>query len=199
MRSRAGTRITSVTRKRIGAFPCVRFGLLMGSKGARARFTVALMGDAFYTLELSAAASHFPARTFDQMEQSLEVRWTEQKPVKGLKVKLPPGWKLEVENQERWSVDAPRLGVGRSILKVGRGEPPPDWMKRYRAGGPKLKFLGASRETMRADMEVPGRPKVRALYLKGEGWSVVAMVPATVWEDIFPTLEAVLKTVRSSP
>ncbi|MHC4222889.1 MAG: hypothetical protein ACYSX0_07560 [Planctomycetota bacterium] len=199
MRSRAGTRITSVTRKRIGAFPCVRFGLLMGAKGARARFTVALMGDAFYALELSAAASHFPARTFDQMEQSLEVRWTEQEPVKGLKLKLPPGWKLKVEDKERWSVDAPRLGVGRSVLKVGRGEPPPDWRKRFSGAGPKLKFLGASRETMRADMQVPGRPKVRMLYLEGEGWSVVAMVPAPVWEDVFPTMETVLETVRSSP
>jgi len=199
MRTRAGTRITSVTRKRIGAFPCIRFGILMGAKGARARFTVALMGDAFYALELSAAASHFPARTFDQMEQSLEVRWTEQKPVKGLKLKLPPGWKLKVEDEERWSVDAPRLGTGRSVLKVGRGEPPPDWMKRFHTGGPQLKFLGSSRESMLADMETAGQPRVRMLYLKGEGWSVVAMVPAPVWEDLFPTLEAVLETVRSSP
>ncbi|MHC4933183.1 MAG: hypothetical protein ACYTGV_13435 [Planctomycetota bacterium] len=199
MRTRAGTRITSVTRKRIGAFPCVRFGLLMGAKGARGRFTVALLGDAFYALELSAAASHFPARTFDQMEQSLETRWTEKDPAKGVKVKLPPGWKLQIEAGDRWSVEAPRLGVGLSLLKVGRGEPPPDWLKRFSHTGPKLKFLGSIRETMRADREVPGRPKVRMLYLKGEGWSVVAMVPAPAWEDIFPTMEAVLATVRSSP
>ena len=198
MRSRAGTRITAVTRKRIGAFPCVRFGLLFGSKGARGRFTVALLGDGFYALELSAAASHFPAKTFDRMEQSLEVRWTMHKPVKGMEVKLPPGWKLESKGEDRWSVEAPGLGVGPSILKVGRGDPPPDWLERFQAAGPKLAFLGASRKTKRIDMEVDGRPKVRVVHLKAEGWSVVAMIPVPVWEDIFPTMTAVLGSVRAS-
>ena len=68
---RPGWTLTSVTGKSIGPAPCRRLGfrfLAEGAKG-RGRVTIVRLGRKVFVLELSAAQSHFPATTFDQLSR----------------------------------------------------------------------------------------------------------------------------------
>lgn len=182
---RAGWKIVTQVRKRIGPFPCVRMGIRFTEDGAqgRARITVALLGHRAYVLELSAAASHFPGATFDRIEQSLEVRWIAHK-VDALTFKAPAGW-------ER---DGARLVLPPGGMVGFEKEPelraPPDAKP-----GRKVSFLGQRRGTVVAE-KGEGDERARLLLVHADGWTAAVILPAALWDDLFPVAEAILKTAR---
>ena len=189
--ARSGWQIVARVRKRIGPFPCVRIGIRFVEDGAkgRARVTVALLGATCYVLELSAAASHFPGRTFDRIEQSLEVPWKEQKLPGGLTFKAPAGWRA-VREANAMQMVGPHLAL--VILQRDRdGLDPPPAAK----PGPKISFLGRRRATLREEREFSGE-KVRLLLVHADGWTGAVRMPVSAWEDLFPVAEAILKTAR---
>jgi hypothetical protein len=180
---RPGWKIVTRARKRIGPFPCVRMGIRFledGAKG-RARVTVALLGHRAYVLELSAAAAHFPGATFDRIEQSLEVRWSEHE-LGALSVKAPAGW-------ER---DGARLVLPPGGMVGFEKEPelrkPPESKP-----GPRVTFLGGRRETVVAE-KGKGKERARLLLVHAGGWTAAVILPVALWDDLFPVAEAILKT-----
>jgi len=183
-----GHTITAEARKSIGPFPCIRVGTKFTSEGAkgRGRFTVALLGGSYYVLELSAAASHFPGATFDRIEQTLAVKWTKET-IAGLELKVPRGWRREDD-----TLLGPLLGKGKSMLVLARDEEglrgPPEAKP-----GPKVVFLGKPRETLVAHNEKRG---LKMLVVFAEGRRAVAILPAGAWPDLYPVLEAILRTAR---
>jgi hypothetical protein len=183
---RSGWKIVARVRKRIGPHPCVRMGIRFledGAKG-RARVTVALLGHRVYVLELSAAAAHFPGATFDRIEQSLEVRWSEHA-LGELTVKAPAGWKL----------DGARLFLPPAAMVGFEKEPelraPPDAKP-----GPKVSFLGGRRETVVAE-KGEKEERARLLLVHAEGWTAAVILPVALWDDLFPVAEAILETAGS--
>jgi hypothetical protein len=180
---RSGWKIVTRARKRIGPFPCVRLGIRFVEDGAkgRARITVALLGHRAYVLELSAAAAHFPGATFDRIEQSLEVRWTEHK-LGALTVKAPAGW-------ER---DGTRLVLPPAGMIGFENEPelraPPGTKP-----GPKVTFLGKRRETVVAE-KGEGDERARLLLVHADGWTAAVILPVMLWDDLLPVVEAILET-----
>ncbi len=196
---RPGWRITAMPRTRIGAFPAVRVGISMAVDGtrARARFTVALLGGRYVTLELSAAASHFPGATFDAVEQSLEVKWEERKLPGGVLLHLPPGWMGEGSG-EGVRVHAPRIGDAPSLLFLapdgGKEALPPEGAQ----PGPKVSMFGKRHPGFVGSREEEGRV-LRLCWVHAEGWTGVFIGPESAWEDLFPTAEAILDRLRAAP
>ncbi len=193
---RPGWRVTAMPRTAIGAFPAVRVGLAFVANGtnARARFTVALLGGRYVTLELSAAASNFPGATFDAVEQSLEVKWEERRLSRGMRVALPPGWIGEGAG-EGISVRAPRIGGAPSVLFLrpeadAEAEPPEGAV----AAG-KVALAGRKRESFEGRREQEGEA-LRLRWVHAEGWTGVFVGPEEAWEDLFPTAEAILDGLR---
>jgi hypothetical protein len=181
---RPGWTIVTQVRKRIGPFPCVRMGIRFsvadGARG-RARVTVALLGRNAFVLELSAAAAHFPGATFDRIEQSLEVRWSEHE-LGGLTVKAPAGW----------ARDGARLVLPPGGM-VGFEKEPELRAPEKTKPGPKLSFLGQRRETVVAE-KGEGEERARLLLVHADGWTAAIILPVALWDDLFPVTEAILKT-----
>lgn len=180
---RPGWTIVARAKKRIGPFPCVRLGIRFVEDGAkgRARVTVALLGHRAYVLELSAAAAHFPGATFDRIEQSLEVRWSEHE-VGALSVKSPAGW---ARDGERLVLPpAGMIGFEREPeLRAPPGAKP----------GPRVTFLGGRRTTLVAE-KGQGEERARLLLVHADGWTAAVILPVALWDDLFPVVEAILKT-----
>lgn len=182
---RPGWKIVTRVRKRIGPFPCVRMGIRFVEKGAkgRARVTVALLGRRAYVLELSAAAAHFPAATFDRIEQSLEVRWIEHK-VGALTLRAPAGW-------ER---DGPRLVLPPGVM-VGFEKQPELRAPPGAKPGAKVEFLGGRRDTVVAE-KGEGDERARLLLVHADGWTAAVILPVAQWDDLFPVAAAILESAR---
>lgn len=189
---RPGWKVMARVRKRIGPFPCVRIGLVLqlksGAKG-RARFTVALLGDRYFVLELSAAASHFPGSTFDQIEKSLTVRWADHDLPGGMTATVPAGWAARVEGA-RLIVAGPVLRATVVLVREEDPQRPPDAKP-----GSKLRFLGKRRDTLTA-RKGKGADAERMVWVHADGWTGVAILPASSWEDLFPTAEAILAGLK---
>ena len=183
---RPGWRIITQVRKRIGPFPCVRMGIRFsvadGAKG-RARVTVALLGHRAYVLELSAAAAHFPGATFDRIEQSLEVRWSEHK-LGALTIKAPAGWARDGER-----LVLPPAGM------IGFEKEPELRATPKTKPGPIVSFLGQRRETVVAERG-RGEERARLLLVHADGWTAAVILPVALWDDLFPVAQAILKTTR---
>jgi len=191
---RPGWEETVRTRRRIDPWPAVRcaFRFVEESTIGQARLTIVLLGGDYYALELSAPASHFPAGTYDQLEQSLAVRWEEVLLPDGLQVEVPAGWAHDVR-EGRLSVDAPPLAEARAVLFIKRGAAPEG------AEGPKLLFLGGRRPTHTEERR-QDELAVRLLTVSGADHAAAVMMPVAVWDDLFPVMERILasgKTVES--
>lgn len=193
---RKGWTVTAKVRKRIGPYPCVRIGMTFQEPGkakGRARFTVALLGGRYYVLELSAAASHFPAQTFDRIEQSLDVKWGEAV-WEGLSLSAPAGW-TATQGGRGGAIEGPRRGEAPTLVLFKREDaaqgPPPETAR----PGPALRFLGEARETLVDEREIGGEP-VRMLLFNAGGWTVVVRMPAAAWDDLFPVAEEIVRRAK---
>jgi hypothetical protein len=189
LKKRPGWKFVARKRKQVGPYPAVRFGLEFGpaDRRARARFSVLLMGDRFVVLEMSAAASHFPGKTFDKLEASLEHKWPERK-VGMLKLVAPEGWAFKQEG-DRCSFTGPSV-----VVRLGLGEIGPDGVPGAKAG-PRLKFLGKARTTWIAEREIEGE-KVRWLHVAAEGHRAAVSAPVSLWNDVSPQAEAILARAK---
>jgi hypothetical protein len=185
LKKRPGWKLVARQRKQVGPYPVVRFGLEFGpeERRARARFSVLLMGDRFYLLEMSAAASHFPGKTFDKLEASLDRLWPERK-VGALKLCGPDGWTFKPDGA-RCSFTGPSV-----VVRLGPGEIGPDGVPGAKAG-PRLKFLGKTCPTHVAEREIDGE-KIRWLHVAVSGHRAAVSAPVALWDDIFPQAEAIL-------
>lgn len=189
---RPGWKKTARQRKAVGengAFPCVRFGLSFraGDERGRARFTVALLGDAYWVLELSAHASHFPGATYDRIERSLAVRWRDVE-VGGLHARAPPGWTVH-DSGPMPVLLGPALGGKRRPVVILSATPlvePPG-----AKAGEKWTWLGAERVARTARREEEDIHLVAA-----ERGSAGLTVPRGIAKDVVPTMRAILKRVE---
>ncbi|MGH7163504.1 MAG: hypothetical protein ACREID_08460 [Planctomycetota bacterium] len=186
---RDGWLITSQARRSVGAFPCVRMGVRF--PGGRGRVTVALLGDAYYVLELSSAASHFPAATFDGMESSLGVAWREDKHPDGLVFKLPPGWSAQPHEEGGLRIEGPRREAGATFLLLQRDDAGRE------GDGAQVAFLGEKRKSHVEEREVDG-VATRRLQVSGGGWTGQVLMPVEAWDDFYPVAEAILGTARAA-
>ena len=193
---REGWAITATVRKTVGPFPCVRMALTFREPGkakGRARFTVALLGGNYYVLELSAAASHFPAKTFDRIEQSLQVKWQQETWECGITLEAPPGWKL-AEGGGGGAIEGPRRGRQPTLILLSKERemgPAPETAR----PGPKLRFHRELRETMIDERAIQDEEQ-RMLVLNAEGWTVVVRMPVDAWEDLFPVAEEIVRRAK---
>ncbi|MHC4548451.1 MAG: hypothetical protein ACYTEZ_06705 [Planctomycetota bacterium] len=193
---RPGWQIVVQARKRIGPFPCVRVGIrfAQGEARGRARFTVALLGGGFYVLELSAAASHFPGTTFDRIEQSLAVRWSEIELERGLVVEVPAGWQSQKDGGAL-RLTGPRLGGARYPMVIVEHQPAGLTRPPTARPGPAIEFLGAKREAVQDERKLEGH-KARLVLVHAHGWTGAVMLPLELWDDLFPVAEAILAGAR---
>jgi len=194
LEKRAGWRVTARVKKRVGPWPAVRLGVRFlddGRKG-QARVTVVRLGDRYVVLEMSAAASHFPAATYDRIESSLDVKWTAQALPGGLRTEVPAGWTAHVE-EGRLTVRAPfPAGPACVLFLEPAGKEAPG------EAGPKVRFLGQARATVQEEREVEGA-RVRMVRFAAEGWSAVVMMPVDRWEETFPVMEEILGRASRPP
>lgn len=194
---REGWTLTAKVRKRIGPFPCVRIALAFQEPGkakGRARFTVALLGGSYYVLELSAAASHFPAKTFDRIEQSLQVKWEDARWESGLILSAPAAWKT-TPGGDGGAIEGPRRGAQPTLVLLRKEDavqgPPPETAR----PGPPLRFLGEARESLVDEREIEGEGQ-RMLLFHAEGWTVAVRMPVAAWDDFFPMAEEIVRRAR---
>ena len=195
VRKRPGWSIVAQKRKTLGRYPAYRIGISFVDEGrkGRARLTVVLMGGSFFVLEMNAAASHFPGPTFDAIERSLEIPWAEHKLEIGVTVKAPRGWSFQADGA-RATIGGPVCGVGAPIMRLGAGRMPAQILEGAKPG-PKVTFLGGSRATQLVEREADGL-KLRMLHVHHDGLTALAMIPIGVWEDMLPTVSAILASVK---
>lgn len=193
---RRGWTVTTKVRKSIGPFPCVRMAIAFQEPGkakGRARFTVALLGDRYFVLELSAAASHFPASVFDRMEQSLQVKWSATNFEGGLRFEVPPGWKV-TGGAEGGVVEGPRRGQQPTLIFWKREDalarPPPEAKP-----ADAMRFLGKRHKTLVAERELRGE-FVRMLAFHDGTWTIVVRMPRAAWDDLFPIAAAIVERAK---
>jgi len=195
LEKRPGWRVTARVPKRVGPWPAVRLGVRFVDEGRKgqARVTVLRLGDRFVVLEMSAAASHFPAAIYDRIEASLDVKWSEQTLPGGLRTEVPAGWAARVE-AGRLTVQAPLATERPCVLFLARADAP----EAPGDAGPKVRFLGQARATVQEEREV-GELRVRMVRLQVEGWSAVVMMPVDAWDEAFPVMEEILARASLPP
>ena len=192
IRARPGWTVSTRTRRVVGSAPTIRIAVGFTEEDARGRgrFTVALLGGSFYVLEMSAAASHFPAAAFDRLEGSLAVATREER-FGDLVVAAPAGWERQDDR-----LIGPALGVGPAVLRLWRDEGGlrgPDGA----AAGPEVEFLGARRRTLLANREKgEDRPALRMRLVHGDWWSAMLLAPSETWYDVEPAALDVLRSAR---
>lgn len=195
-KKREGFRIVARKRKVIGPYAAVRLGFeigLSGGRDARGRFTLMLMGDRFVVFEMSAAASHYPGKTFDQMEKTLAIKWVERK-AGNLRFDTPIDWTYSAAGSVA-KVVGPSLGVAPTVVRILEGRAPAAMLEGAEPGPP-IKFLGKSRKTDVVERVVEKDLKVRMLHVFADGATAAVMAPVSIWEDVAPTFETVVKSVR---
>jgi len=192
---RPGWTKTASVRKRIGSFPAVRVGwrFKQGESGGRARFTVAMLGDAYFVLELSAAASHFPGATFDRIEASLEVHWTKRRLLGGLTVETPAGWSFE-RDSKGGTIRGPRMGLMPAMVGLAREQGAPVVPPGAKPG-PKLSFLGGMGESHDVERKLNGH-KMRLRQIHVGNWTAAIILPVDAWDDLYPVTERILRSAK---
>lgn len=195
MRNRPGWRVVAQKRKTLGPYAAYRVGFDFNQEGrkGRARFTVLLMGGSFYVLEMNASAAHFPGPTFDAIEKSLEVPWSDHKLTVGITLQVPRGWTFNKEGRGA-TMHGPLCGMGPPVVRLRPGRIPAEQLKDAKSG-PKVAFLGGSRATQLVEREVDGL-QVRMLHVHHDGLTALAIIPVAVWEDMLPTVAAILASVK---
>ncbi len=195
VRKRPGWRVVAQKRKTVGPYAAYRIGIDFNDDGrkGRARFTVLLMGGSFYVLEMNASAAHFPGATFDAIEKSLEVPWSDHKLTIGVTLQVPRGWTFGTEGRGA-TMSGPLCGMGPPIVRLGAGRMPAEMLKDAKSG-PKVSFLGGSRATQLVEREVDGL-KLRMLHIHHDGLTATAIIPIGVWEDMLPTVSAIFASVK---
>ena len=194
---RPGFTVVARARKVVGPYAAVRFGLdlkLKGNRKGRGRVTVLLMGDRYVVLEMSAAATHFPGLVYDRIEKSLAVEWKTRKLDKQLLFDAPSSWEYRRPSGPRVLLVGPALGAGPTMVRIGDGVMPAGMLEGAKPGR-KLLFLSRKRDTLVLDRERDGR-KIRLLHVTADGFTATAMAPVSIWEDVAPTIETVLSSVR---
>lgn len=196
IRKRPGWRVVAQARKRLGDHAAIRVGIAFNDEGrkGRARFTVVLLGSAFYVLEMNAAATHFPGSTFDAMERSLELPTTARKLESGLTLATPLGWGFDAAGG-KCAVIGPKFGVGPPIVQIAPGNAPAQMLKGAKPGD-KVRFLGTKQDTQIVEFEIEGGLKVRRLHVHTKGLTALITAPVSIWEDVLPTVEAILASVK---
>ena len=187
--------LTAIVRgKSIGPAPCVRLGLVFEAEGAkgRGRVTIVRLGRRVFVLELSAARSHFPATTFDQLEQSLATKPQKVEGPAGLTFETPPGWEVEARGVVR--LTGPIVGRGPAVMILShRSVEVLGGLKGKE--GPQVLFLKKKRPTVLVEEKIE-KFVIRMLHLDADGYEVRIMMPAAAWDDLFPIAAGILKSAR---
>ena len=186
--------LASITRKSIGPAPCRRLGFFFeveGDKG-RGRVTIVRLGRKVFVLELSAARSHFPATTFDQLEQSLARKAQKIEGPAGLMFEAPPGWEVEARGVVRLTGPIIERGPAVMILSHQSVEVLGGIKGKE---GPQVLFLEKKRPTVLAEEKIE-KFVIRMLHLEADGYEVRIMMPAAAWDDLFPIAAGILKSAR---
>jgi len=186
---------TVTVRKRIGAFPAVRVGWRFKEDDlrGRARFTVVLLGNVYFVLELSAAAAHFPGATFDRIEASLEVPWTKRTLAGGLTLETPAGWPFEPD-RKGGTIRGPRMGLMPAMVGLAREQGAPAAPPGSKPG-PKVSFLGTKRVSHDVERKMHGHP-MRLRQVQAGDWSAAIILPVDSWDDLYPIAEKILTTAK---
>ncbi|MFQ5845268.1 MAG: hypothetical protein ACE5JG_09810, partial [Planctomycetota bacterium] len=197
---RGGRRVTGRGRRSIGPFPAVRLGLGVEEGGGRGRgrMTLVRLGLKVFSLELSAPTSNFPSGAYEQIEASLEVRWTRRTTPTGLALELPPGWTVEEKGARRLVVAGPVVGAGRPMVVVERPEPGAKPAPETGSLGPVLRFLRRRLKTRRVERCREGATLVRVAF-RTEGWAGGVIIPAEVYDDHWPVAAAILERMAPVP
>jgi hypothetical protein len=156
---------------------------------------VVLMGSAFYVLEMNAAASHFPGVAFDAIESSLEIPKAARKLRGGITLETPMGWTFEADGA-RCSVVGPRFGLGPTVVQIAPGPIPAEMLAGAKPGE-KVEFLGRRRETRVMEQKLEEDLVIRRLHVHSSGITALVTAPVSVWEDVRPTVEAILASVKA--
>lgn len=190
---RAGWKRTALVDHEVGPWAAKRLAYGFSEPGkakGRARISVILFGGRILVLEMSASARGFPAATFDRIEKSLEVRWTDAKLPGGATARIPPGWST-IPTETGIRVAGPREAL--VILQRDDGTPP-EGVKEEGA----LLFLGEKRPVKSVTREVRGAD-VQLRWVHHGGWSGVIILPVDAWKEAGPGARAILASLKLPP
>ena len=193
IRKRSGWRRITMTDHTVGPWRAMRLAYSFQEQGkakGRARVSVVLFGGAVFVLEMSGAARGFPAATFDQIEKSLEAKWTDVALPAGAKASVPPGWEV-LPTEDGFRAAGPRDAV--VIIQRDDGTAP----EGSKEGG-KLEFLGKKRVVRVVTREVRGA-SVQMRWLHHEGWTGVVIMPVEAWKEVGPGARAILAGLKLPP
>jgi hypothetical protein len=178
-------RVTGENPGSVGPFRCIRIGAAFEKdrRPGQARVSVLLLSDRYFLLELASPGAHFPASTYERLEESIEVRWSEAKHPSGLLASLPPGWSVASAEADAWGLRGPVEGLLVLLRRAPKEPPPPS--------GLELTLLG---ERLKGRIE--DRKGVRMVRVSGGDWSAAIAMPEGLWDDHYPLAAAVVARVR---
>jgi hypothetical protein len=190
---REGWKRTALVDHEVGPWAAKRLAYSFAEAGkakGRARVSVILFGGRILVLEMSASARGFPAATFDRIEKSLEVRWTDAKLPGGATARVPAGWH-PIPTDAGIRAAGPREAL--VILQRDDGKPP-DGVEEEGA----ILFLGEKRPVRTVTREMKGT-KIQLRWVHHEGWSGVIIMPADAWKEVGPGACAILASLELPP